>query len=233
MKKLVLTTVCAMAMAGAVLGQGFVSWGTPFGSITAQTNSTAYSPFYPLAGSPPAGGAVGVTVSSTSGSVYYYELLYTSFSGSQATIPTLASLLTWGDTGLAATNGSVAGRLTPIAANTQAAVPWAAGATDSIVLVGWSANLGSSWGVVSNELATLSSFSGGSFFGISTTGYIAAGSANPGTTVFAAGANAFGLPIQSLLTQLYALPTIPEPTTLALAGLGGLSLLLFRRQRKS
>jgi hypothetical protein len=30
---------------------------------------------------------------------------------------------------------------------------------------------------------------------------------------------------------LYLVP-VPEPTTLALAGLGGLSLLLFRRQRK-
>jgi hypothetical protein len=49
--------------------------------------------------------------------------------------------------------------------------------------------------------------------------------------VFGTTATAQGLPIQSLLTPLYLVP-VPEPTTLALAGLGGLSLLLFRRQRK-
>ena len=54
---------------------------------------------------------------------------------------------------------------------------------------------------------------------------------NPGATVFGTAASAQGLPIFSLLTPLYLVP-VPEPTTLALAGLGGLSLLLFRRQRK-
>ena len=31
----------------------------------------------------------------------------------------------------------------------------------------------------------------------------------------------------------YSAALVPEPATMALAGLGGLSLLLFRRQRKS
>jgi hypothetical protein len=69
------------------------------------------------------------------------------------------------------------------------------------------------------------------FFGVTSTGYTASGSSNPGATLFATAANAQGLPILSLNTQLYLVP-VPEPTTLALAGLGGLSLLLFRRQRK-
>jgi hypothetical protein len=32
--------------------------------------------------------------------------------------------------------------------------------------------------------------------------------------------------------QLYLLPVAPEPGTLALAGLGGLTLFLFRRRQK-
>jgi hypothetical protein len=56
-------------------------------------------------------------------------------------------------------------------------VPWAVGTTDNIVLVGWSDNLGATWGTVSNELAT-GSFVGvlagaNGFFGISVAGYMA------------------------------------------------------------
>jgi hypothetical protein len=243
MKKLVLTTVCALAVTGAAFAQGNVSWATPFSSITAQTNSTTYSPL--LGGGSAAGGAVGLTGGAiTTGLGYDYELLYTTYSGAGAlpTIPSLASLLAWNDTQLGATNGTVAGRLTPIAPNTQATVPWAAGVTDSIVLVGWSADLGSSWSSVSNLLAAAAAGNKAplqaqlagqlGFFGISTTGFITGNSANPGNSVFSTAPVAnVGTPIFSLLTPLYLVP-VPEPTTLALAGLGGLSLLLFRRQRK-
>jgi hypothetical protein len=233
MKKLVLTTACALAVTGAAFAQGTVSFSTISpAAMTAQTNSTAYSPL--LGGGATGSGAVGATGTAYAG--YYYELLYTTYSGSQATIPTLASLLAWNDTGLGATNASSAGHLVPIAGSTDATVPWATGNTDSIVLVGWSADLGTTWGVVSNELAnsTYAAVLAGQqgFFGVSTTGFIAAGGANPGATVFNnAPVAGTGTPIFSLNTQLYLLP-VPEPTTLALAGLGGLSLLLFRRQRK-
>ena len=69
------------------------------------------------------------------------------------------------------------------------------------------------------------------FFGVSTTGYTASGSRKSRCYGVCNCCNAQGLPIFSLLTPLYLVP-VPEPTTLALAGLGGLSLLLFRRQRK-
>jgi hypothetical protein len=241
MKKLVLTTVCALAMTGAAFAAGNINWGSiNAGSMTAQTNSTQYSPFFGGGATPgslnPAG-TVGATGSAATGSSYYYELLYTSFSGTQATIPTLGSLLAWNDTGLSATNGNTASRLQVINPNSGATVPWSPGTTDSIVLVGWSANLGTSWLSVSNELqngyaATLAGQQG--FFGVSATGYLTTfdTSTSPGATVFAAGATSEGLPIFSTLTQLYLLPVVPEPTTIALAGLGGLALMLFRRQRK-
>jgi hypothetical protein len=230
MKKLVLTTVCALAMTGAAFAAGNINWGSiGFASMTAQTNATQYSPLF--GGAATGSGSIGAPANGSLNT--YYELLYTSFSGSQATIPSLASLLSWTDSGLSATNNPGNGaRLVVVAANSGATVPWSPGTTDSIVLVGWSANLGTSWLSVSNTLKS-GTFGANSFFGVSTTGYITTfdTATSPGATVFAPGATSEGLPIFSLNTQLYLLP-VPEPTTIALAGLGGLSLLLFRRQRK-
>jgi hypothetical protein len=232
MKKLALTTVCALAMTGAAFAQGNVNWSviSP-AAMTAQTNSTQISPLF--GGAANVGGAVGNTALAAGG--FYYELLYTTYSGTQATIPTLAALLSWSDTGLSANNSaSSAGKLVPIANTGAAQVPWSPGTTDSIVLVGWSANLGTTWGSVSNVLVNWNNNMPGAFFGVSTTGYITpfSTSTSPGATVFASAPVAgTGTPIYSLNTPLYLLP-VPEPASLAIAGLGGLSLLLFRRQRK-
>ena len=65
------------------------------------------------------------------------------------------------------------------------------------------------------------------------TGYIAAGSSDPGSTLFGSSDIGLGLPIKSLLTPLYLVPVtpVPEPATIALAGLGGLALLALRRKK--
>src|SRR5450432_1089288 len=108
------------------------------------------------------------------------------------------------------------------------------------MLVGWSANLGTSWTIVSNELATQTYVgilgSGAAFFGESATGFLSPSTSIPGAPVFGTSASQNGFPINSLNTQLYELPATiptPEPGTIALAGLGGLSLLLFRRRSRS
>ena len=236
MKKLVLTSVLSLAVAGAAFAQGSVNWSTPFASITAQTNATVASTFG--ASAAPTGTTVGATGGAQSGALFYYALLYTSYSGSQLAVPTTMAQLDsqgWLATGLMATNSNSAGRLSTVAGSTQVTVPWASGTTQSIVLAGWSANLGSTWGSVSNVLSNWNSLSGGivgnAFFGLSATGYIAANAANPGTTVFNNAATPQGLPIFSLNTQLNEVVAVPEPGTLALAALGGASLLMFRRKK--
>jgi hypothetical protein len=72
------------------------------------------------------------------------------------------------------------------------------------------------------------------FFGETTIGNVNPAAASPGNPIFFTSSTplANSDPIFSLNTQMYQLVPVPEPATMALAGLGGLSLLLFRRQRK-
>jgi hypothetical protein len=238
MKKLTLTIVYTLAVAGAALAQGTVLWNTISSvAITAQTNTTMYSPLFFD------GGLAGYgSVGNIWGGNYYFELLYnTSFNGSQAAAPDAAALFggTWLDTGLTATNsGYLEGALTPVNPNTAAVVPWARGVTNNIMLVGWSANLGTSWLAASNNLANWDT--GGAdypttwpaYFGESAMGYLTPGSSNPGHLVFGSAPSQNGLPINNSASpmQLYPLG-IPEPGTVVLVGLGGISMLLFRRRK--
>ena len=233
MKKIILTSVCAAVMVVSALGQGTANWASiPFTAMTAQTNTTQTSPFGDFFNT--GGGAQGATASATSGTLFYYALLFNN-SGSQMAAPTtVAALNTWQFTGLMATNSTVAGRLTSIAPNTAATVPWGAGVTNSIVMLGWSANMGSTWGAVSNLLNHQDTdlIIGAQFIGTSTTGYIAPGNANPGAIVFGNNPNAFGFPINSLNTQLFLFVPTPEPSILTLVGLGGAVVLALRRRKK-
>jgi hypothetical protein len=228
MKKIVLTTVCAAVMSGLAFAQGTVSWSTITPTfMTAQTNSTAYSAF--TGGGSTGGGAVGGTSVSANG--FYYELLYNTAGTQQSSPTTLGALNTWLDANQTAVNNAgTAGRLQTLNANTAATVPWANGTTFSIMLVGWSVNMGTTW---SQALAALNtgSYGANSFFGVSTTGYINPNVGNPGATIWGSSANAAGIPINSPNTQLYLLNPVPEPGTMALAALGGASLLLFRRRK--
>ncbi len=242
MKKLNLTIICALGVTGAAFAQGTVNWiGLNAAAITAQTNATQFA----FGAGSTGDGTIGNISSASASPAFYFELLYnTAFTGSQVSVPTYNQLFggTWLDTGLTATNTTAAGsagKLAPVAGNAAATVPWAHGVTNNIMLVGWSANLGTSWTTVSNILANWNTdepfLTGDPFFGESATGFLNPGAFNPGTPVFGTSANQNGLPINSLNTQLYAIPlTIPtpEPGTIALAGLGGLSLLLFRRSEQ-
>jgi hypothetical protein len=242
MKKLALTIVCGLAVSGVAFAQNnLVSFVPAHTLVTAQTN-TAVSALFGGTGT---GGTVGVTAQYVPGGLQYdYTLLYQTQSGYQV-LATDKNVWdgTWTDTGLTATNASnFQGALNPVGV-TATTVPWSNPTTNSIVLVVWSANLGSSWTVVSNILSALANHNtaplfaadpsgANAFFGESAFGYIQPTvSPASGAGIFGSSASQNGLPIYSLNTQLYLLP-VPEPATMALAGLGGLSMLLFRRQRK-
>jgi len=239
MKKVLITSVCALAMAGSAFAQGKINWSTISASaFTAQTNATSYSPLF---GGGSAGGATGSTAAVAG--LYNYALLFNGtsvpVSGAGVAAPTtLAGLSGWTESGLTAANSASAGRAAPNNPTTSATmpVPWASGVTQNVMIVGWSANLGATWATALatlNSAVALGNVVGNAFFGMSSTGYIAAGGADPG--VFAIGTSdvGFGLPVKSLLTQLYLVPVtpVPEPATIALAGLGGLALLALRRKK--
>ena len=100
------------------------------------------------------------------------------------------------------------------------------------MIVGWSSNMGTTWGTVSADLASgwATLPEGKAFFGESAIGY------------GFAGGGPFSLPAPSLwgvssampggLTSGFTLVVSPEPSTFALTGLGGLALLLLRRSRR-
>jgi len=217
-------------MSSAAFAQGTVNWGTiSAAAMTADTNGTEVSPLW--GGGTDAAGGIGPVAPA---GAYYFELLYAPYTGVQAPVPdSLAALLSWSDTGLEAQSAQVPGRLTPINPNAGATVPWSPGTTDSIVLVGWAASMGSSWSDVESGLEFWGrGYSEYPYLGFSATGYITPlpTTTSPGADVFGTGPTAQGLPIFSPNTVLYGV-FVPEPGTLALSGLGGLSFLLLRRRR--
>jgi hypothetical protein len=222
MKKIVLTSVCALAVTGAAFAQGTVAWQSISpGGITFETNTTVVFGTQASTG----GGTIGKT-SITAGS-FYYELLYDTSATQVAAPTTLAGLSSWSDSGLEAENNvSTAGALQNINPSADATVPFTA--TSSILVVGWSANLGTTWSAAETALASPGSVVGTALFGISSSGFDTpnASGVSPGATFFGTATGE----IHSLLTPLDVVAT-PEPTTIALGVMGGLSLLALRRKK--
>jgi hypothetical protein len=242
MKKLI-TTLAISGLSVAAFAQGIVTWNSVAGFLQVQTNDTVWSTFEPSAGQAAPTGTIGVTTGNANnaslgygGAGYYYELLA---SANGTTAPTtVAGLSGWLDTGLSGANATGTGKMLQNNPSTGAtANNWAAGAASGIVLVGWSANLGGSWAVASSNLvnwATAGVNNTGAnvaYFGVSSVGNIVSGTAPPGPQLFGTGAGQIASGAANPM-QLDALATtVPEPGTLALAAIGGASLLLFRRKK--
>src|SRR6185312_2161723 len=164
---------------------------------------------------------------------YYYVLLMQSYFSGPTNNPTASTLLSsgWLFTGAGATNVVNTGRLGGGQTNVTA-FNNPIGETNQFVVVGWSSNIATNglagWLVVSNALSTAiwSTLNGGTgYFGISQVG------TGVGSGTLASAELLFGgaTGIQSGWS-LNVVPT-PEPGTIALAGLSGIALLLFRRRK--
>lgn len=132
-------------------------------------------------------------------------------------------------TGVYGTNTAAVGRFQG-GPNTGIAVPgWATGVERAFIVAGWSANMGHDFQTAWAQPGFLAPATGWYF------GWSAIGRGSPG------GTDALGNPVPALvsfgaapgITTGFGLPMlpVPEPTSMALAGLGAAALLIFRRRK--
>jgi len=218
MKKIIATLIMAAGVYTYSQAQGTVAVYN-IGGANGNSTNTTLSPYV-------TGGTQGSVASGLAGTAangFYYALLYATYGGAApAGNPTSSS---W-NLGMMATNYLTAGGIRGTGGSTGAGIAgWAGGTTNYIELVGWSANLGTTWAQVSAQVNNNWSTTG--YFGVSSVGFIAAASSpSPATSIF----GGTGLPGGITMFQVQPV-VVPEPTTLALAGLSGASLLLFRRRK--
>lgn len=105
----------------------------------------------------------------------------------------------------------------------RAATGWGIGEDRNYYIAGWSADNGPTW-----QAGWLTGLPANGFFGRSSFAHGVAGGAPP-SGGFIPALNLFGG--APSLTSGFNLVVVPEPTTMALAGLGAAALLIFRRRK--
>jgi hypothetical protein len=237
MKKILVTLIGIVAGASLVHAQGFLELFDNGGGVSTNTG-TFGNPTTPN-GNANYNSIISGKTSTTLGQ-FDYALLFVS-SGSLASSADSNNLAAtdWvqlytdvsGNPGvpLAVTNATFAGGIDGQGGNASVQAIGAAsqafnnGTTYSIALLGWSSNLGTTWSSI------VSQYTGNAWNAAGNFGYVisSVNPANgaPGITLTAM------FPNSSLTLYSVAPAGVPEPATIALAGLGGLSMLFLRRRK--
>jgi len=242
MKKTLITLALATALASSVFAQGFVYFGNA-GNSKVSTNS--------VVGGAATGSIMpnGGTTATTYDFALFYSAAATTVGGSSSAVLGSAGTYAFSDSNWTFLNPT-AGQAGSYAygpgygTNTESAgvfsiqnvnpkqgatlVPFTSAA--QFVVMGWSANIGSTVAAVQAYLLnpTLTGWVGESIV----SGAITPG--NPNAAPPGLPSSLFGSASTSGVLHGFTLgevALIPEPTTLAVMGLGGLSLLLFRRRK--
>jgi hypothetical protein len=222
MKKTLLALTIAIGFVGSTYAQGIVLFNN--------SNGTKISTNTVVAGAATglAGGAV------TPEGSFYYALFASSTAA--ATVGGQAGAQV-GGSGVYAfnqagwtfqaygTNTSAGGRFVSAASDalSQTSLTFAGGNAATFSVIGWSANIGSTVAALQAYLLNPTFYA---FVGSS-----AVGSATPGISGSTPAAGLFGASPLIPGFTLGLVPPVPEPGTMALAALGGASLLLFRRKK--
>jgi len=223
MKKIIVTIGVAALVASTTYAQGLVVFGNNnFSKVS--TNSAVN------------GAAAGVAAGASS---FYYALFYSqssttiggsgnAFAGTNSAYAFNAS--GWSSASLIATNsGAVGGRFASTSSDSllnSTVTGLGTVQTANFVVMGWSANIGNTVAALQAYLAnpTVLGWVGES----AVSGSIVTGNGTSQTTPTLFGNT--GSPVMPGFTLGEVVPT-PEPGTLALAALGGASLLMFRRKK--
>ena len=200
---------------------GLLSWANAAAHPT--TNSTLYATGYPST----TGAAFNGFTSGSGAGLYYFVLLTaTSTTAADSGNPFGSdwSVVNYAAGGIAyGTNNVVVGSVTGLGSTAGFASSLTAGITYDDMVVGWSADMGTSWAQILSYAPSMGN-APGTFFGYSNVGTITPTAAPANGAGIIAGGSA--QPGKIILYQL-----MPEPTTLALVGLGGLSMLVLRRRK--
>jgi hypothetical protein len=206
-------TILALAVSASIgFSQGTISFYNIASGYAINTNGTA---------------ANGTTTGKidTTANDYYFALLTQTDSGTTPNSNPLTG--GWTFSGALVNNSTlIAGGVGVNSDKSLAVSGWVAGTQDYVEIVGWSASLGTSWAQVEAELG--STWIANGYYGVSGIGAVTSGGAGTPATLPAPIFSPSGV---SSGFALNGVSPVPEPTTVALIGLGGLGLAMIRRRK--